>query len=59
MLKDGQKDIITIKSNGDKQTYHVAAKHLFFEKQFVFTMRRSVPKDNFPTIVHSQLCRTD
>ena len=25
MLKDGQKDIITIKSNGNKQTYHVAA----------------------------------
>ena len=23
MLKDGQKDIITIKSNGNKQTYHV------------------------------------
>ena len=30
--------------------------HLFFEKQFGFTMRRSVTKDNFPTIVHSQLC---
>ena len=25
MVKDGQKDIITIKSNGNKQTYHVAA----------------------------------
>ena len=25
MLKDGQKNIITIKSNGNKQTYHVAA----------------------------------
>ena len=26
MLKDGQKDIITIRSNGNKQTYHVAAR---------------------------------
>ena len=31
--------------------------HIFFEKQFGFTMRRSVSKDHFTTIVHSQLCR--
>ena len=31
--------------------------HLFFEKQFGFTMRCSVPKDNYPTIMYSQLCR--
>ena len=58
-LKDGQKDIITIKSNDRRGNMcRIAARpHLFFEKQFGFTMQRSVSKDHFATIVHSQLYR--
>ena len=50
MLKDGQKDIITIKSNGNKQTYHVAAniRFLFFEKQFGYPDAAVSSQGSFP-----------
>ena len=51
MLKDGQKDIITIKSNGNKQTYHVAASICSSKSN-----SGSRCGGQFPRIISRQLC---
>ena len=57
MLKDGQKDIITIKSNDNKQTYHIAARICSSKNNWGSGCGVS-SQGSFPDIiVHSQLCR--
>ena len=52
MLKDGQKDIITIKSNGNKQTYHIIAASICSSK----SNSGSRCGVQFPGIISRQLC---
>ena len=51
MLKDGQKDVITIKSDGNKQTYPIAARICSSKSNSV--SRCGV---QFPSIISRQLC---
>ena len=51
MLKDGQKDIITIKSNGNKQTDHIAASICSSKSNW-----GSGCGVQFPRIISRQLC---
>ena len=51
MLKDGQKDIIIITSDGNKQTYHVAASICSSKSN-----SGSRCGGQFPRIISRQLC---
>ena len=60
MLKDGQKDIMTIQSNGNKQTYHVAASIYVLRKAIrvhdaAFSSQGSFPDNCAQSVVPARI----